>query len=181
MQALQIDWQAGPRRITLVGVALAVAALVCSAWVVLDYQQADDQWQSLQARQARQDRQARSGQAGNRMATAASPASPLARDEAQSAAHIDTQLQRPWDALLHAIERQSTKDVALISVDVQAASGSLHLVGEARDMAHALAYVKQLRQLPQLTKVYLTGQEEKLSGGHKVLRFALDASWSAAP
>lgn len=178
MQALQLNWQAGPRYITLVGVALAAAGLLCSAWVLLDYQQADAEWQSLQARQARLERAAKPGKSRAAPTVAVAP---LAREDAQSASQIDAQLHRPWDALLHAIEQTHVKDVALISVDIQAAASSVHLVGDAKTMDQALAYVKQLRQSPALKKVYLTGQEEKLSGTQKVLRFSLDASWSDAP
>lgn len=178
MQALQLNWRAGPRYVTLVGGVMAVAGLFCSAWVLLDYQQVDAQWQSLQARQARL---ARATLPNKRHTTATVVATPLAREDAQSALQIDAQLHRPWDALLHAIEQTSVKDVALISVDVQAAAGSVHLVGDAKTMEQALAYVKQLSQTSALRKVYLTGQEEKLSGTQKVLRFSLDASWSDAP
>jgi hypothetical protein len=71
--------------------------------------------------------------------------------------------------------------VALISVDVQAASSSLRLVGEARTMADALAYARSLRQSNHLQKVFMSGQEEKMAGTQKVLRFSLDADWKTAP
>jgi Tfp pilus assembly protein PilN len=105
---------------------------------------------------------------------------PLAREDALSVAQIDTQLQRPWDALLHALEQCHVENVALISVEVQGTSGNLRLVGEAKDMDHALAYVRLLRQSPALRSVYLSGQEEKDLISGKVVRFSLDASWSAA-
>ena len=175
MQALHINWQAGPRHVTLLGVALAAAGLLCTAWVALDYQQADAEWQSLLARQSRQTRA--SPPSKSRGITVA----PLAREDAQSASQLDAQLQRPWDALLHTIEETSVKDVALISLDVQTASSSVHMVGDAKDMEHAQAYVKKLRQAPALKKVYLTSQEEQRSGTQKLLRFSLDASWSDSP
>ncbi|WP_342617520.1 PilN domain-containing protein [Rhodoferax sp. GW822-FHT02A01] len=171
MQALNIRWSAGKGHLTPMGVLLAAAGLLCAAWVAQDYLQADAEWQTLQARQARQSR-ASQGSKRNPVSIA-----PLARDDAQSASQIDAQLHRPWDALLRAVERLSTKDVALISIEVQATEGSLRLTGEAKDMEHALVYVKTLRRSPELRKVYLTGQEEKLSGTQKVVRFSLDASW----
>ncbi len=182
MQALAIHFGARRHPATAMGLLLMAAALLGLAWVAQDFAEADAQWQTLQARQARQDRQMRSTQPAKRLEVGAAP---LARGDAQPGApidaHIDTQLQRPWNALLHALEEHSMKDVALISVDAQSAAGSLHLVAEARDMAHALAYVKHLRASPLLSRVYLTGQEEKLSGTQKLIRFSLDADWGAAP
>ena len=174
MQALHINWLSGRSHLTPLGVVLAAAALLCTAWVVQDYVQADAEWQSLQARQARQVRANQTKRGGVSVA-------PLARDDALSASQIDAQLHRPWNALLRAIEQRSVKDVALISIDVQGTGNSLHVTGEAKDMEHALAYVKALRRAPELSKVYLTGQEEKLSGTQKVVRFSLDAHWGDAP
>jgi hypothetical protein len=177
MQALNIHWISTRRHVTLTGLVLSIAGILCAVWVMLDYQQADAEWQSLQARQARL---ARANQPTNQPAsrsTAVAP--PLARDEALSAAQIDTQLQRPWDALLLTLEQRRVENVTLISVEVQAASGNLHLVGEAKDMDHALAYVRLLRQSPELRNVYLSGQEEKDLASGKVVRFSLDANWSA--
>ncbi len=181
MQALNIRWSAARRPFTATGLLLAVVGLLSAAWVALDWQDAATEWQQLQARQARL---TRAGQTSKRTpAASANPSgtAPLAREDAQSAAQIDAQLQRPWDVLLHSIEQSQVKDVALISLDVQVASSSLHLVGEAKDMEHALAYVKQLSRSPSVQKVYLSGQEEKQNGAQKVLRFSLDASWVQTP
>jgi hypothetical protein len=173
MQALNIHWISTRRHVTLTGLVLSIAGALCAVWVMLDYQQADSEWQSLQARQARL---ARASQPASR---ASSVGPPLALDETVPTAQIDSQLQRPWDALLHALEQRRVDNVTLISVEVQAASGNLHLVGEARDMEHALAYVRLLRQAPELRSVYLSGQEEKDLPSGKVVRFSLDANWSA--
>ena len=48
MQALHIHWLSGRSHLTPLGVVLAAAALLCTAWVVQDYVQADAEWQSLQ-------------------------------------------------------------------------------------------------------------------------------------
>lgn len=175
MQALQINWVARPRHITPVGVLLAGAGLLCAAWVAMNYLDLDAERSSLQARQARMERADKAGK------PASVAVAPLARDDAQSAAQIDAQLQLPWDNLLHTLEQRSSKNVALMGLDVQAASRSVHLVGEARNMADALAYVRQLRQAGALQKVFLSGQEDKQVAGQSVLRFSLDASWSDAP
>lgn len=195
LQALNIQWRSQRRPYTALGLLLGVAALLCLAWVAEDYAQADAEWQTLQARQARLTRaaqavkrapapNARTGRnssgnsaSGGSAATAGTPV----RGELLSAAQIDAQLQQPWDALLHALEQPSMKNVALMGVDMQAGARSMHLVAESRTMADALAYVQQLGQSGTLKKIYLTGQEEKLAGTQKVLRFSLDASWGGSP
>ena len=176
MQALDINWVARPRTVTPLGLLLATAGLLCAAWVAQNYLELDAERSSLEARQARLNRAAKNGRSGKAVAVL-----PLARDDAQTAAQIDAQLQLPWDSLLHTLEQHSSPKVALMGLDVQAASHSVHLVGEARTMDDALAWVRQLRQAPQLQQLVLTSQEEKPAAGQKVQRFSLDASWSTAP
>jgi Tfp pilus assembly protein PilN len=175
MQALHIHWPATGRIFTPLGVVLAAAGLLCAAWVAQDYTQADGEWLALQARQARL---VRTSQPARRSSATAIPA---AREASEPALQVAAPLRKPWEALLQTLERQGRKDVALVSIDAQAATGSLHLTAEAQDMEHALAYVRALRQAPALKKVYLTGQEERQAGTRKVVRFTLDASWADAP
>lgn len=176
MQALHIHWRARPLRATPLGLVLALAALLCSTWVAMDYADAQEEADALQARQARLNRLQKNTQRS--AAKAAAPAQQASGSAAASTAAAVAQLQRPWDALLHNLERAQTNDVALLSLDLQGAGRSLRLVGEAKGMEPALAYVKQLNQSPALQKVVLTGQESKVQNGMALTRFALDANWA---
>jgi hypothetical protein len=181
LSALQLNWLVRPRIFSALGGVLAGAGVLCAAWVALNYLEVDAERSALLARQARlerTDRVAASDKSGSKPTPALAP---LARDDAQTAAQIAAQLQLPWDGLLHTLEQHPGKSVALISVDVQAASSSLRLVGEARSMTEALAYARSLRQSSHLQKVFVSGQEEKMAGTQKVLRFSLDADWKTTP
>jgi hypothetical protein len=181
LPSLQLNWLARPRIVSPLGLLLAGAGLMCAAWVTLNYLEVDAERSALLARQARlerADKATASDKTGTKPTTALAP---LARDDAQTATQIAAQLQLPWDGLLHTLEQHPSKSVALISVDVQAASSSLRLVGEARTMADALAYARSLRQSSQVQKVFVSGQEEKMAGPQKVLRFSLDADWKTVP
>jgi hypothetical protein len=175
MQELAINWVARPRRVTTIGLLLALTGLLCATFVALDYQDADTEQADLLSRQSRSAR----GDAPGKRSLA--EASPLAGDAAVSAAQIDSQLQLPWNDFLHAIESSSMPSVALLGVEAQGSTRVLHLVGEAKDIEDVLAYVKKLRASPALRDVFLAGQEEKLVGAVKVIRFTVDATWGAAP
>jgi hypothetical protein len=178
LPSLQLNWLARPRIVSPLGLLLAGAGLMCAAWVTLNYLEVDAERSARLERLERADKATASDKTGSKPTPALAP---LARDDAQTAAQIAAQLQLPWDGLLHTLEQHPSKSVALISVDVQAASSSLRLVGEARTMADALAYARSLRQSSQVQKVFVSGQEEKMAGPQKVLRFSLDADWKTVP
>jgi hypothetical protein len=174
MQALAINWAARPRRITTVCLLLALVGLLCAIGVGLDYLDADAEQTALMARQSRVSK----GDAPKKRSYVESE--PLARDAALTAAQIDTQLQLPWNDFLQAIESSNMPSVALLGVEAQGSARVLHLVGEAKEIEDVLAYVKKLRASPALHDVFLAGQEEKLVGAVKVIRFTVDATWGAA-
>jgi hypothetical protein len=174
MQALEINWVARPRRITTIGLLLALAGLLCAVGVALDYLDADTEQTALLARQNR----ALPGDAPKKRSYVETE--PLARDAALSAAQIDTQLQLPWNDFLHAIESSSMPSVALLGVEAQGSTRVLHLVAEAKEIEDLLAYVKKLRASPALHDVFVAGQEEKLVNAVKVIRFTVDATWGAS-
>ena len=178
MQALAINWAAKPRHITTIGLLLAVTGLLCATFVALDYQDADAEQTALTTRQSR----VSTGDAPKKRSYVESE--PLARDAALSAAlsaaQIDTQLQLPWSDFLQAIESSNLPTVALLGVEAQGSTRVLHLVGEAKEIEDVLAYVKKLRASRALHDVFLAGQEEKLVGAVKVIRFTVDATWGAA-
>jgi hypothetical protein len=174
MQALAINWVARPRRITAVGALLALAGLLCAAFMAMDFLDADSEQTALLERQGR----ATQGDSPKKRSYV--EAEPLARDAALTAAQIDAQLQLPWNEFLQAIESSRLASVALLGVEAQGSTRVLHLVGEAKEIEDVLAYVKKLRASPALHDVYLAGQEEKLVGGVKVIRFTLDATWGSA-
>ena len=174
MQALAINWAAKPRHITTIGLLLAVTGLLCATFVALDYQDADAEQTALTTRQSRVSK----GDAPKKRSYVESE--PLARDAALSAAQIDTQLQLPWSDFLLAIESSNLPTVALLGVEAQGSTRVLHLVGEAKEIEDVLAYVKKLRASRALHDVFLAGQEEKLVGAVKVIRFTVDATWGAA-
>ncbi len=173
MQALEINWVARPRRVTTIGLLLALAGLLCAIFVALDYLDADTEQAALQARQNRVSK----GDAPKKRSYVETE--PLARDAALTAAQIDTQLQLPWSDFLQAIESSNLPSVALLGVEAQGSNRVLHLVAEAKDVEDLLAYVKKLRASPVLRDVFVAGQEEKLVGSVKVIRFSVEATWGA--
>ncbi len=173
MQALEINWVARPRRVTTIGLLLALAGLLCAIFVALDYLDADTEQAALQVRQNRVSK----GDAPKKRSYVETE--PLARDAALTAAQIDTQLQLPWSDFLQAIESSNLPSVALLGVEAQGSTRVLHLVAEAKDVEDLLAYVKKLRASPVLRDVFVAGQEEKLVGSVKVIRFSVEATWGA--
>jgi hypothetical protein len=175
VQALSINWVAQPRRFTPLGLLLTLAAAVCVFGVAMDYLDADADQSELLDRQshlARIDKSKKRGPSSNET---------LGREAALSAAQIDAQLQLPWNELLQAIESCRMASVALMGLEAQSGSRVLHLTGEVKQIEDALIYVKKLRATRALRDVFLVGQEEKMAGNVKVIRFTVEANWGYAP
>lgn len=181
MHALDINFVKRRRFVSLFGLLLLAAGVMATGVVAVDYLEASEELQGVEARQVRLLRQMKpvrssaaprqsEGDRGTRAANGA-PA------DAQSAEHAIAQLRLPWSRVLHEIETLTGPAVALLSIESQGKTCTLRLTGEAKTMADAMAYVSRLRESSRIDAVYLASHEEKQAGAVKVTRFSLDAVW----
>ena len=185
MNALAINFVLRRRLASPLGVLLLVVGVASVTAVALDYVQARDELDRVELRQARVKRPgaAPRPRPGTGTGTGAATAEP-ARNSATGTKAMETvtaQLGLPWDAMLRAIETHSDPAVALLGVEAQGQTRTIRISGEAKTMADVVAYVRRLRESPQLTSVFLNGHEEKQAAAVTVIRFTLDAKWSGPP
>jgi Tfp pilus assembly protein PilN len=175
MKALRFDFARAttrPRHPAMAWLLLALGALG-AAMALVDHLDAQAQWQLAQ-------------QAVQRTAAA-----PRARPVASSAAPENTRstdraraaLARPWGPLMRALEAHTPPAVALLSLDATGGTSGgskLRLIGEARDVADAVAYVEALRSVPLVRGAELSHHERRESQGVALLRFSIDVDWGGA-
>lgn len=99
----------------------------------------------------------------------------------QGEAAAEGALQRlalPWNRLLLELEAARGEDVALLSLETDAAKGSVRLMGEAKSLADVLAYVERLGGTVSLATPQLLSQENRQSDGQPVVAFVIEARWN---
>lgn len=180
-QALTLDLlsaQRGSKRRGLL--LLAAGVLLCTAmlaWVQRDA------WQLSQA-QALVDQQLRQARRADRAPSAASAvgARPGADDKlARAAGLLAKELATPWGALMGALEKGQTADVALLLIEPSASDRSVKLSLEARNARAMLSYLEQLEADPRLGGVMLLSHQAGTEGARTAVRFQLRAFWGAQP
>lgn len=87
------------------------------------------------------------------------------------------QLNLPWAPLLMAIEEQLNDEVALLSLEPDAARQVLRIQGEAKSSDAMLDFVKKLGKKELFQAVVLTRHEINESDRNKPYRFTLEAQW----
>lgn len=175
MRELGLDFQ--PRRQRPLSLLLlCVACILCAdAWIELrdhDAQLADLQVQ-LENAQRRADRLAMKARETARREAALPVEQSKALQQALAAIHLD------WEALFRRIEESTQEDIALLAITPNAASKSLQLSGEARDLQAVLAFVDALRRQP-LSRVSLLSHEIKADDPQRPILFEIAATWSNA-
>jgi Tfp pilus assembly protein PilN len=113
-------------------------------------------------------------------ATLPSPVMPArslspATTEAITAA-INT-LNIPWRDLFDSIEQATPNQVALISLEPDAAKKTLVLIGEASNAGAMLDYLGQLKSQPLFTQVLLVKHEINKQDPYAPYRFQFEARW----
>src|SRR5713101_7405968 len=86
-------------------------------------------------------------------------ARPLSKEEFGAAQDTILRLSMPWDNVFRALEAARSDDVALLSIEPDAGSGSLSITGEARSYPAALTYVAWLSHEKTLKNVRLAKHE----------------------
>lgn len=95
----------------------------------------------------------------------------------QAANRVAQQLNLPWDTLLHDLETATDTSVVLLSFEPDATRRRLRLVGEAKTLADALAFVARLEESVLIGDAHLVSHESKQSDGQRVIGFIVDARW----
>ena len=165
---VMIDFAAPRARVTPLGVVLLVLGAAVAAGTYAEYR-------LLTARRAGLELKL---EAANRHADARSVGF------AEAAGRMAAELGTPWTALLAELEaasRDSTGQVAVLSIEPDHAKHNVHLTGEAKDLPLALAYVERLQASRLLRYPMLDSHELKTDDPQHPVRFAMTAEWREAP
>ena len=90
---------------------------------------------------------------------------------------VIAQLNLPWRDVFDAIERATPADIALLSLEPDAARQTLKGTAEARDPAGMIAYIESLQQQHFFSEVELLHHETNEADTHKPVRFQFDIRW----
>jgi len=100
------------------------------------------------------------------------------------AGRIAQELGTPWTKLLAELEaasRESTGQIAVLSIEPDHEKHNVHITGESRDLPLALAYVQRLQTSPLLRYPMLDSHEVKSDDAQHPVRFAMTAEWRELP
>ncbi len=156
-----------PARISwvLLAIALAFAADVGSSYVKTRTE--------IEARTAKLARLS----GGPTREVSASTSAGLSKEEFGAAQDTILRLSMPWDNVFRALEAARSDDVALLSIEPDAGSGSLSITGEARSYPAALTYVAWLAHEKTLKNVRLARHEIDRNDARQRVSFTISADW----
>ena len=103
---------------------------------------------------------------------------------AEAAGRMAEQLGAPWTQLLAELEtasRDSTGQIAVLSIEPDPVKHNVHITGESKDLPLALAYVQRLQASSLLRYPMLDSHEVKTDDAQRPVRFAMSAEWREAP
>lgn len=172
MASIELDYLRRPRRSPWASWVLLAAALAFAADVSWSYYRARDEIQEREARLAHL------GTEGPADDGSAAPGATL-EEEMSLARQTIRRLAVPWENLLGTLESVPHDNVALLSIEPDADSGTVLVSGEARDYLALLTYVVRLSNEHSLRDVYLARHEVKQNDPMKPIAFAVSALWRA--
>lgn len=165
-----VDFVQRRSRLTLAGGVLLVLGIGAATAAFLEYRVLESQRAVLERKL--------------RDATRSSQRDPaqLARAEGLSkeAGGVVRELGTPWTKLLAELEeasRDSSQQVALLSVEPDHAKHNVRITGESRDLPMVLAYLERLQTSALLRYPMLDTHEVKADDPQHPVRFALTAEW----
>lgn len=102
------------------------------------------------------------------------PAVALTEEQRRSLNTVIRQLNTPWQDLFDQIERQTPKDVALISIEPDARRASIRLQAEAKTLEALLAYAASLQQRGVLGRLTYSKHETNDQDSNKPIRLSVE-------
>ena len=175
LSALALDFKRTPRPWAWLGILLLV---IGAAWLVQVVNSERALSGQIDLAAARQQVMARH----SKIKPPTPPLDPEAlQQHIRQANAILQQLALPWDALFRTLEATRDQDIALLSIQPDAAKQSVRIGGEAKNLTTLLAYITRLEQGRVLDHVYLTSHEVRTQEAEQPVRFSLAAHWAVQP
>jgi hypothetical protein len=101
------------------------------------------------------------------------------QSEVAAAQAVAATLAMPWDAWFRGLESVAVPGVFLTALQPEAGGRRVRLVGQASDLAQALAYVDALERTPGFARVLLVDHAVQEGAVPPHLRFSLTAEWAS--
>lgn len=175
LPALALDFKRTPRPWAWLGVLLLV---IGAAWLAQVVNSARTLSGQIELAEARQHVMARH----SKIKPAAPPLDADAlQQQIKQANAILQQLDLPWNALFQTLETTRDKDVALLTIQPDAAKHRVRIGGEAKNLPQLLGYIAHLEQGRVLRHIYLTSHEIRTQDAEQPVRFTLLADWADQP
>lgn len=175
MKVRRIDFLRS-RRTPLLGWLLLVAGMLAAG-------QAARLEQRLEAARDRHDRAQAQIEHDEEQARQRLMAASLPTPESHRLAGAAAEIQRPWLAALQTVEGATSAPVYILDFSIDSAKGHVHLGGESPDFDQAVGYVVHLASGGGVTGARLSSNEQvtEPGSGRTVVKFTVDADWSAVP
>ncbi|HWH47037.1 MAG TPA: hypothetical protein VN664_04485 [Burkholderiales bacterium] len=171
MSTLELDFVAGSRRGSWLGIALLAVAALATAKVADIYAESRREVGQIEARIARMERRV------NGITSDAPKLDDATIQEIRHANQVIDQITLPWDRLFRAVESVANNRVALLGITPDQKAGSVELSAEAADVEAMFDYVKRLQRAPSLARVYLLNHQVNARDPQRPVRFTVTASW----
>ena len=173
MQPIHIEFSLSrTRQANLAKLALLVAGLLSSSYMVFQYSQIKTKSEKIKSELTRLHTRQPDGKAN--------PDDKELEIALQRASAVIDKLAFPWDKLFRTLESSTAnKDVALLSIQPDIAGAVVTLSAEAKNWNAMLRYIKLLSAEQIFSDVHLVNHKVQLSDPQKPVRFILSCAWSA--
>ena len=173
MRETRIDFLARPTGSSHIGIILLVIGALCAGGVVWDDSTRGGELTQMQTRL----KKVKSAWRLAELAQSGGADKGLNLAGINQSEVVARRLATPWGALLDALERAQTEDIALLGIEPNAGRARLRLSGEAKDMDALVSYIRQLDGRGGITELRLLAQQIKLADAQHPVEFVLESEW----
>lgn len=128
-------------------------------------------WEMREAQLVRQQKQRISPRAASARVTEAT------QQEVKQAREVISWLNLPWEPVFDSLELAASKEVALLSLQPNAASRAIRISGEARNLQGLVEYVEALEREPVFKNVHLVNYRIRQDHPQRPVSFLIALTW----
>jgi len=109
--------------------------------------------------------------------TASTPVTQATQQEVKQAREIISWLNLPWEPVFDSLELAASKEVALLSLQPNAASRAIRISGEARNLQGLVEYVEALERESVFKNVHLVNYRIRQDHPQRPVIFLIALTW----